>query len=372
MNWSTELYVVKLKTLGGKEYNKSLSLDEIRDYLIIRPYGKSYEEYIKPGLLYFTEDLNTLARELGVDRIVPTGLYISGIYGGEKKEGEEEYAGLVVLEHGVEGTVFKFKLYNTSDELAVPVDYLKKYGVKVYRMIYVGEINPFRVYRYLDTILSERGEAMLKKFLEEALKLNERGISVETYNKIRKLINKLQQPGVIRPLIRDRFYYVVYRRDRAFTAATIKPMSDDIIIKEEVGYIETRSEDVAYYYTAILNYLAFKVIEFKRTFIRTQYGKPVLAVYIAGLSWNSMDKETRDRIVELSKRLHEKAPRKEYSNQRMALKDIAQLSEFRELVEILDSKINKEELDEALTLVSLASNGEEASAEPEEGEESWE
>jgi hypothetical protein len=371
MNWSTELYVVKLKTLGGKEYNKSLSLDEIRDYLIIRPYGKSYEEYIKPGLLYFTEDLNTLARELGVDRIVPKGLYIMGIYGGEKKKGEEEYAGLVLLEHSVEGAMFKFKLYNTKDELIVPVDYLKKYGVKVYKMIYVGKINPFRINRYLDIILSERGETMLKKFLEESLKLNERGISVETYNRIRKLIDELQQPGIIRPLIRDRFY-VAFRCERAFTAATIKPMSDDIIIESHVSYMETRSEDVAYYYTAILNYLAFKVIELKRTFIRSQFGKPVLAVYIAGLSWNSMDKETRDRIVELSKRLHEKAPSKEYSNQRMALKDIAQLSEFRELVEILDSKINKEKLDEALTLVSLASNEEEASAEPEEGEESWE
>jgi hypothetical protein len=62
----------------------------------------------------------------------------------------------------------------------------------------------------------------------------------------------------------------------------------DLIIKDEVGYIETRNEDMAYCYTAVLCYLAFKetfkVVEFKRTFIRTQYGKPVLAVYIAGSS----------------------------------------------------------------------------------------
>jgi hypothetical protein len=239
MSWESELYIVKLKALSGREYSKKMSLDEIKDFLEVTTYGKTYDEYIKPGLLYFTEDLNTLARELGVDRIVPKGLYIMGIYGGEKKKGEEEYAGLVVVEHSVKGAMFKFKLYNTKDELIVPVDYLKKYGVKVYKMIYVGEINPFRINRYLDTILSERGEAMLKKFLEEALKLNERGISVETYNRMRKLINELQQPGIIRPLIRDRFY-VVYRRVRAFTAATIKPMSDDIIIKDEAGYIETK------------------------------------------------------------------------------------------------------------------------------------
>ncbi|MEM0004614.1 MAG: hypothetical protein QXN97_04715 [Desulfurococcaceae archaeon] len=365
MSWESELYIVKLKALSGREYSKKMSLDEIKDYLEVTTYGKTYNEYIKPGLLYFTEDLNTLARELGVDRIVPKGLYIMGIYGGEKKKGEEEYAGLVVVEHSVEGAMFKFKLYNTKDELIVPVDYLKKYGVKVYKMIYVSEINPFRINRYLDTILSERGEAMLKKFLEESLKLNERGISVETYNRIRKLIDELQQPGIIRPLIRDRFY-VVYRRVRAFTAATIKPMSDDIIIKDEVGYIETRSEDVAYYYTAILNYLAFKVIEFKRTFIRTQYGKPVLAIYIAGLSWNSMDKETRGRIVELSKRLHEKAPGKEYSNQRIALQEVLGLSEFKELVKVVDSKVDRGKLEEALSLVSGSSTREIGEKESEE------
>ncbi|MDT7900108.1 MAG: hypothetical protein RQ879_06270 [Sulfolobales archaeon] len=69
-----------------------------------------------------------------------------GTYGGEKK-GEEEYAGLIVLEHGVEGATFRFRLYNTKDTLIVPVNYLKRYGVKVYRMIYVGEINPFRINR---------------------------------------------------------------------------------------------------------------------------------------------------------------------------------------------------------------------------------
>jgi len=298
------------------------------------------------------------------------GLYIRGIYGGEKKKGEEEYAGLIMLEHSVEGAVFKFKLYNTKDTLIVPVDYLKKYGVKVYKMIYGGEINPFKINKHLDTILSERGENTLKKFLEEALKLNERNISMETYSRVKKLINEARQPTIIKPLNIGK-YYVVYRSDRAFTGSIYKPTADNIV-HSNVAYIECRDENIAYYYVAILNYLAYLVVAAKRMFLRHQLAKPLLAIYLAGLSWNSIDEATRSKVVELSKRLHEKAPSKEYSNQRMALKDIAQLSEFRELVEILDSKINKEKLDEALTLVSLASNEEEASAEPEEGEESWE
>jgi len=350
VSWENELYVVKLKALSGREYSKKMGLDEIKDYLEITAYNRTYNEYIKPGLLYFTEDLNALARELGVDEIVPMGLYIRGIYGGEKKKGEEEYAGLIVLEHSVEGATFRFRLYNTKDTLIVPVNYLKKYGVKVYRMIYRGEINPFRINRYLNIILSEQGEAMLKKFLGEALELNERSISAETLNKVRKLIGELRQPSVVKPLSRDK-YYVVYRCKRAFTAFVYVP-AENSIADSSVPYVETRSEDVAYYYAAILNYLAYTVLRSGRTFNRDQYARPLLAIYIAGLSWNNMDEETRGRIVELSKRLHEKAPAKEYSNQRIALQEIARLPEFKELVEILDAKVDKAKLNDALSLMS--------------------
>jgi len=350
VSWENELYVVKLKALSGREYSKKMSLDEIKDYLEITAYNRTYNEYIKPGLLYFTEDLNALARELGVDEIVPMGLYIRGIYGGEKKKGEEEYAGLIVLEHSVEGATFRFRLYNTKDTLIVPVNYLKKYGVKVYRMIYRGEINPFRINRYLNIILSEQGEAMLKKFLGEALELNERSISAETLNKVRKLIGELRQPSVVKPLSRDK-YYVVYRCKRAFTAFVYVP-AENSIADSSVPYVETRSEDVAYYYAAILNYLAYTVVRSGRTFNRTQYARPLLAIYIAGLSWNSVDENSRKRIVALSRRLHEKAPAKEYSNQRIALQEIARLPEFKELVEILDAKVDKAKLNDALSLMS--------------------
>ncbi|PVU72554.1 hypothetical protein DDW10_04010 [Sulfolobales archaeon SCGC AB-777_J03] len=350
MSWENELYVVKLKALSGREYSKKMSLDEIKDYLEITAYNRTYNEYIKPGLLYFTEDLNALARELGVDGIVPMGLYVRGIYGGEKKKGEEEYAGLIVLEHGVEGATFRFRLYNTKDMLIVPVNYLKRYGVKVYRMIYVGEINPFRINRYLNIILSELGEAMLKKFLEEALELNERSISAETLNKVRKLIGELRHSSTVKSLSTER-YYVVYRCDRAFTASVYIPCENSVV-ESHVSYVETRSEDVAYYYAAILNYLAHKVLRSGRTFNRHQFARPLLAIYMADFSWYVVDEETRGRIVELSKTLHEKAPSKEYSNQRVALRELAELPEFKELVKIVDSKVDRSKLEEALSLVS--------------------
>jgi hypothetical protein len=350
MCWVTELYVVKLKIPKDKKYSKSLSFEDIKEFLEVRSCDKNYENYIKPGLFYFTEDLNVLAKELGVDRIVPMGLFIRGIYGGERKKGEEEYAGLIVLEHSVEGIMFKLRLYNTKDTLIIPVDYLKKYGVKIYKMIYGGEINPFKINKHLDIVLSERGENALKKFLEEALKLNERNISMETNSRVKKLIDEVRQPTIIKPLDIGR-YYVVYRCDRAFTGSIYKPSADSIV-HSNAAYLECRDENIAYYYVAVLNYLAYAVVATKRTFIRHQWARPLLAIYIAGLSWNSMNEGTRNRIVELSKTLHEKAPSKKYVNQRIALKDIAQLSEFRELVKTIDSKISKESLEEALNMVS--------------------
>lgn len=363
MSWKSELYVVKLKALSGREYSKKMSLDEIKDYLEITAYNKTYDEYVKPGLLYFTEDLNTLARELGVDRIVPMGLFIRGIYGGERKKGEEEYAGLVVLEHSVEGAMVKFKLYNTRDELIVPTYYLKNYGVKIYKMIYGGEINPFKINKHLDILLSERGENALKKFLEETLKLNERNISMETYNRVKKLVDEVQQPAIIKTLDIGK-YYVVYRSDRAFTGSIYKPSGDDIV-HSNVAYLECRDKNMAYYYVAMLNYLAYAVVATKRAFIRHQLARPLLAIYIAGLSWNSIDEDSRNRIVELSKKLHEKAPGKEYSNQRIALQEVAGLPEFKELVKIVDSKVDKAKLEEALSLVSGLTPGK-GEKEPEE------
>jgi len=363
VSWESELYTVKLEALSGREYSKKMSLDEIKDYLEITAYNKTYDEYIKPGLLYFTEDLNTLARELGVDGIVPMGLYIRGVYGGEKKKGEEEYAGLIVLEHSIEGVVFKFRLYNTKDALVVPVDHIKRYGVKVYRMIYVGEINPFRINRYLNIILSDQGEAMLKKFLEEALKPNERSISAETLNKVRKLIGELRQSSTVKSLSTEK-YYVVYRCDRAFTASVYIP-SENSVVESHVSYVETRSKDVAYYYAAILNYLAYTVLRSGRTFNRHQFARPLLAIYIAGLSWNVVDEETKGRIVKLSKMLHENVPGKEYSNQKVALRELAELPEFKELVKIVDSKVDRSKLEEALSLVSGLGTGK-GEEEPEE------
>jgi len=351
MSWSTELYVVSRKQDIG--YRKSLELDEIKEFLEIRQYSKNYDEYIKPNILYFTEDFNELAKELNVNRIVPMGLYIRGIYGGEKKKEKKMYAGIALHEYGHDDIRFKFRLWRVKDSLVVPSDLLKKYSIKIFNVVYEGEINPFKLRRYVPVILSETGVASLKSFLQKALELNIDIITHrDTVDKIKILVDEVEQPNNVTPLDIDK-YYVAYRCDRAFAAFAFKPQSSNTIIESHVAYIETSNEEVAYYYAATLNYLAYKVIQVGRSFIRHQFARPLLAVYIAGLAWKDIDEATRSKVVELSKILHEKAPNREYGNQKVALKDIAtRFSEFKMLVKLLDSKVDRERLEDALNIVS--------------------
>ena len=351
MSWSIELYVVSHKR--GVEYGKSLEFDEIREFLEIKQYDKSYDEYIKPSILYFTENLNELAKELNVNEVAPEGLYISGIYGGERRKGKELYAGIALHEYRYNGAKFEFRLWNTKDVLVAPIELLRKYGIRVYKMVYRGEINPFKLRKFIDVMLSERGESNLKRFFREVVKINiDRIAHSETTKMIEKLIEQVEQPEKVATLDTDK-YYVAYRRMRAFTAFAFKPQEPNIVIDHSVAYTECGEENIAYYYAATLNYLTYKVVESGRSFNRDQYARPLLAIYIAGLAWKDIDEATRSKVVELSKILHEKAPNREYGNQKVALKDIAtRFSEFKELVKLLDSKVDRERLEDALNIVS--------------------
>jgi hypothetical protein len=156
----------------------------------------------------------------------------------------------------------------------------------------------------------------------------------------------------VKPLDVNKFY-VVYRGSRIFSSTVVQPFSDDVIIIESnVSYVETKDEDKAYYYSAVLNYLAYKVVEFGWTFSRSQHARPLFAVHLSGLSWREADEKMRLKVVELSRRLHEKASDKEYNNQKTALKDLFFIQEFRELVKTLDQVVEKESLESSLRIVS--------------------
>ncbi len=345
-----ELYVISF-TCDFKRYSKDLTYENVEQCLKIDPFNKTYDEYIEPTLLYFAEDSNKLAKALCVDRIVPKGLYIMGIYGGEKKKGAEEYAGLVLQQFRRKNNEFILQLYNTRKTLEVPERVLRDYGVGVFETVYVGEINPFKLQRLLPVILSNGGEKSMKEFLKYIVKAFERDLPKEDINKINALAEELKQPDKIE-VLNQKKYYVLYRGDRAFSATVFVPNSDKCIVESHVGYVEVNDESIAYYYAALLNYLAYKVVESGKSFNRHQFARPLQALYVAGLSWHNVDEATRLKIVELSKKLHEKAPLKKYGNQSVALKEISTYPEFRELKEILDKIIDKRRLEKMLGLVS--------------------
>lgn len=89
-------------------------------------------------------------------------------------------------------------------------------------------------------------------------------------------------------------YLVVYRCTRAFVSAVMKPdvikdlceYGNGLIIDHHVSYMITDDRDAAYYYSALLNYMVYKIIELRLgTFIRDQFGRPLKAIKELGLEW---------------------------------------------------------------------------------------
>lgn len=348
-----KLFNIKLSK-KGVSYHKSLRYEEIQDFISIDQYSKSYKEYITPAILYFTRDDSELAKFLGVRRVIPMGLYIRGVYGGEKKKGEKQYAGIALLSYRIVEGEFEFQLHNTTRALRVPLEIRDKHGVDVYQLIYVGEINPFCLRRFITVLLSRKGKEDLREFLREALDYSNtpsRPLPRGVRDRVSSLIEEVEQPSNIETLS-PTSYYVVYRADRVFTACMVKPDEKTVLFSQVAG-IEVESEEKALYYVAVLNYLAWKVVEGKRSFLHHQYGKPLTAIAVTGLCWDCVNQDIRDEVINLAKKLHNKNELcKEFSNQKNALKTLADMEEFKYITQKLDSVVDKQTLDRTLDLVS--------------------
>jgi len=330
-------------------YSKSLHLT--RDLLEIKRFSGTYDDYVKPLIFYFTEDREMLARKLGVKSVIPKGQYIMGIFGGERRKGEQRYAGLFLEKYRYVGKEFEFKLSETRNPLRVPKDWLGQHCINVYNVVYRGEIYPFYVYELLPILLSECGADSLREFLNRALEANMDKLTEDDIESIRALISELRQPSEPKTLSEE-LYYVVYRCQRAFTAAMIKP-GPQTIIESHVAALECQCREQALYYTAVLNYLAYKVIEKGRSFIRDQFAKPALAIMMVGIEWNNVDKTVKEEVMKLCEELSRKICKKEFYDQRAILWHILKnYAEFRRIVELLDSVVDQERLEEALDLVS--------------------
>lgn len=345
-----ELQVLKINSKYRGQYSKNMPLND--DMFVIEDLEESYSDYIRPSLLYFSNDARSISKALNALEVQPMGLYIRGTLGGEKKKGKTRYAGLTLEEYYYKDNKFIFKLHNTEGSLTVPLEWLRLYGIEVYKLVYVGEIDPFNVKTMPEVLLSSLGVEKLKNFLEKAVKVNENRLDFRDVGKIKHLIREAKQPRSIRTLD-PRYFYVVYRADRIFTASVLKP-EGKTILHSTCSAIKCDTEDKAYYYAAVLNYLVYKVIEMNRRFIHHQYARPLTAIIVSNLTWgnNSISEEDRRRIIALSKELSNSIPIRRYPNQKSAIIDMVGYSEFSEIINILDKVVDKDRLNEALRFVS--------------------
>ena len=340
-----------------KQYSKTLHLDDID---ISLKEVEDYDSYIRNVKEYITTTSDALALKLNVNEVVPMGDYIRGLVGGIKKKGAKEYAGLIFdLQYfDITTGTYTIKLSNTNSSIRISGELLIPYWKK---LIYSDAIYPFYISNIYNAILSSEGEEDLKSFLENTIIPN-----VQDNNdrkKIRALINEVKQPKELAYLDPEK-YYIIYRCVRSFASVVLTPkeirnvLNDGrygIVVSSVCSYLATENELKAYYYSAILNYLVYKVIEVSGAFERNQFARPLIAILKANLEWKNEDWQIK--IAELSKKLHEITPihLKNVIRKGMQVKEcfkiLQQIEEFREIVRIIDSKVDKNKLLEAIRQV---------------------
>lgn len=328
-------------------------------------YPKDYEEYVKPLIAYYSGDISGLRGILQVEEIIKKGEYIMGIFGGEEKKGKQTYAGLTITNFVFDKlrNEYYIMLYRMSNFIRVPLNILKQYRINVYKLIYRGCIHPFNLTCVYNILLSESGKDELKQFLNEILTLNDNILSRDDKTKIEKLREEVIQPDSIRTLSQNKCY-VLYRGKRTFSATLFIPKDSTYILDSSMATLNCGADlDKCLFYSAALNYLAYKIIKLRRAFVRDQYARPIYALIDAGLVWGDFAKtepSILQRIIDLSSSLHAIVPqifsKKSYVLEREAFKDLENIKEFKELVALFDKYIEKhvgeECLKEALSWVS--------------------
>jgi hypothetical protein len=335
-----------LKVTVKHTITKDESLEDVIDKLEEIDLSISYDDYIRPMLIWSKTDRKTLTKALDVKKVVPKGAYIMGLFGGERKKGKEEYAGLIVKHFSYEGNYVQIRLHGLSQTYRVPKQLIEQYDVNVYKLFYRGLINPFKCKTY-DVLLSSKGDEQLKSFLSEIINFAP-NIPFDDRKKLEKLIEEVKTNLDV--FEKDE-PYVIYRCARAFTASVPENL-DNAVSESHIAYIMCKNLQQAYYYAAVLNFLAYKVVESKRDFIRDQFARPLIAIVEAGLSWKDVPSDLRHRVANLSEKLSKTLEWKKYPSQDKALKELMNLKDFKEIVKTISEQISESNLKSSLSLVS--------------------
>jgi hypothetical protein len=352
-------YSLNAKWKGG--YSKALRLFDVQCLI---EGGEDYEDYMEKVMVYTKMPSATVKEKLGVEEVVPMGDFVRGLFGGEKKTGAKKYAGLVfavVGEYDRTAGQYLIKLSGTRTPVRISKYFLDHYWKK---LIYRGEVFPFYLNGVYDVLLSSERKERLKEFLRKQIVDN---VLEEDKVKVKLLIEEFKQPEKLRLLGKD-MHYVVYRCTRNFpsfvlTSKDIQKISSDgiygVIVESHCSFMSIDSESKAYYYSAILNYLAYKVIEKGGAFERDQFLRPLIAILRANIEWKG--EEWQSRVAKLGKKLHQETPKcfesfirrgmrvEECFERLMTCHETQEL--FKCLIETINENVDEKRVHEALELV---------------------
>jgi hypothetical protein len=353
-------YSMNVKWAGS--YSRALHLSDVKCSI---ERVENYGDYIVRVMAYTKTSSEAIKEKLGVQTVVPKADYIMGLFGGEKKKEAKRYAGLVfqiIGSYDKTAGQFSIRLSRTRTAIRISDYFLKPYWKK---LIYRGEVFPFHLNGVHDILLSSEGEEKLKGFLRNRIidKLSE-----DDKKNVESLIQEAKQPEKPRFLEKGK-YYVIYRCTRTFASLVLSPqmlqkISDNgtfnVVIESHCSFISSDEQSKAYYYAAVLNYLAYKVTENEGAFERDQFLRPLIAILHAGMEWKG--KKWQREIAKSGKKLQRSASRCFSGFIRRGMRvdqcferlktcpDTKEL--FESILETVDGKVNKKRLYESLGFVS--------------------
>jgi hypothetical protein len=342
------------------KYSKSLHLSDVN---LSFEEGMKYSDYMEKVTSYTKTSLDTIRDSLGVEQAVPMGDYIRGLFGGMKKKGAKKYAGLVfdVLSEDSTTRQYSIKLIGTDSQIRIPEFFLHPYWKK---LVYMGQIFPFYIHSLYNVLLSSTGQEDLKVFMSSHIL---ESVASEDKFKVKTLLEEVKQPERLK-ILQPKKYYTIYRRSRAFASFVLTPediekysenMKCSIVLYDDCSYVVSEDKLRAYYYSALLNFLVWKVITENSAFVRHQYLRPLMTIQRSNLEWRN--EEWQSKIAEHCQMLHREAPncyagflvrgmRVEASIKRLQESTDTRES-FKEIIELVKANVDNEKLNSALELV---------------------
>jgi hypothetical protein len=291
------------------------------------------------------------------------GDYIRGLFGGMKKKGAKKYAGLVfdVLSEDSTTRQYSIKLMGTNSQIRIPEFFLHPYWKK---LVYMGQIFPFYIQSLYNVLLSSTGQDDLKAFMSSHIL---ESVASEDKFKVKTLLEEVKQPEKLK-ILQPKKYYTIYRRSRAFASFVLTPediekysedMKCSIALYDDCSYVVSEDNLRAYYYSALLNFLVWKVITENGAFVRHQYLRPLMTIQRSKLEWRN--EEWQSKIAELCQLLHKEAPNyyagflKRGIRVEAAIKILQDATNarepFKEIIELVSANVDKEKLNSAIELV---------------------